>query len=182
MAEGFTTNLGLSQVPEIDQKKDPQLWNELYLMRAALKKLQAAVDSYTGVVGEEEIYWDQTIPSQFLTARRLARIYLQATEAINAGQLITITNSGGTPQAALTDGTVAKQCRAFAPAAVANGDWGEFFLFGANLNVVGLTPGATYYMSQTTNGGFTSVKPATNPQPIGFAVSPTCIWFNPTPL
>lgn len=44
----FSTNLGLSSLPEIDQKKDPEIYAELLRIRNALKVLQGVVDSLSG--------------------------------------------------------------------------------------------------------------------------------------
>lgn len=44
----FSTNLGLSALPEYDQKKDPALYGELTRIRNALRALQAALDQIGG--------------------------------------------------------------------------------------------------------------------------------------
>ena len=44
----YNTNLGLSALPEIDQKKDPEIYAELLRIRNALKVLQGAIDILSG--------------------------------------------------------------------------------------------------------------------------------------
>ena len=44
----YNTNLGLSALPEIDQKKNPEIYAELLRIRNALKVLQGAVDILSG--------------------------------------------------------------------------------------------------------------------------------------
>ena len=63
----FSTNLGLSSLPEMDQKKDPEIYAELLRIRNALKVLQSTIDVLAGgTVGQRltknsaadfDIYW-----------------------------------------------------------------------------------------------------------------------------
>lgn len=47
----FSTNLGLSALPEYPQAKDPEIYAELVRVRNALRVLQAAIDGIGGVGG-----------------------------------------------------------------------------------------------------------------------------------
>lgn len=47
----FSTNTGLSQLPEYDQKKDPALYGELTRLRNAIRVLQGAIDGVSGFGG-----------------------------------------------------------------------------------------------------------------------------------
>lgn len=53
----FSTNTGLSVIPEIDQKQYPTIWNDLMRVRNAINILQQAIDApgnvpAGGAVGE----------------------------------------------------------------------------------------------------------------------------------
>jgi hypothetical protein len=49
--QAFSLNLNLGVLPEIDAKKDGQLFNELSKIRGAIRNVAAALDSYTGNTG-----------------------------------------------------------------------------------------------------------------------------------
>lgn len=51
MATSFSTNTGLSALPEYEQEKDPSLYAELVRIRNALRVLQGAIDGLGGAGG-----------------------------------------------------------------------------------------------------------------------------------
>lgn len=51
MAQSFSTNTGLSALPEYDQSKDPAAYAELLRIRNAIQVLQAAIDGLGGAGG-----------------------------------------------------------------------------------------------------------------------------------
>lgn len=51
MATGFSTNTGLSALPEYDQARDPQVYAELVRIRNAFRVLQGAIDGISGFGG-----------------------------------------------------------------------------------------------------------------------------------
>lgn len=48
MANEFETNIGLSALPEIDQKQYPQIYAELVRIRNALHAIQGYLDTLAG--------------------------------------------------------------------------------------------------------------------------------------
>ena len=180
----YSTNLGLSVQPEIDQKQHPQIFLELFRIRTALKTLQGALDTYTGALSEDQKYWDQAKVYDTARVQNISRVYLVAGEDISVSQTVTITNVAGVPtvyKANATDAT--KPARAFCsvPAGVKSGAYGEFILLGVNPYFSGLTPGATYYLS-TTSGQITATAPSTAGnivQQTGYALDSKSLWFNP---
>jgi hypothetical protein len=180
----YSTNLGLSILPEIDQKQHPQIYLEFLRMRNALRALQGALDTYTGALSEDPTYWNQTQAYNTTRVQNISRIYAIAGEAISLSQQVNFYNNSGVltaRKANATDNT--KPARAFCsvPAGVAAGAYGEFILLGVNPYYSGLTPGATYYL-HTTSGQITSVAPVTVGnivQEIGWAIDSNNLWFNP---
>jgi len=179
----FSTNLGLSVLPELDQKAQPEVFAELLRMRNALRALQAALDNYTGALSVDTNYWDQTPPASSVQVQRISRVYVPATEAIAFGQATHLYNNAGTLSARLANATDAtRPCRAYCnvPAGVGIGEYGEFILLGL-LPVAGVTPGATYYLD-TTSGLIAAAAPGVVGnivQEIGFGLDDESIWFNP---
>lgn len=180
----YSTNLGLSVLPEIDQKQHPQIFLELSRIRTALKSLQGALDTYTGALGEDPKYWDQARVSDTTRIQNISRVYAVAGEDISLAQMVTFTNVAGVITAFLANATNAtKPTRAFCsvPSGVLSGAFGEFIICGVNPYYSGLTPAATYYL-HTTSGQISTTAPATVGnivQEIGYALSSTSLWFNP---
>lgn len=179
----FSTNLGLSILPEVDQKRDPETYSELLRMRNALRALQSALDQYTGALSVDKNYWDQTPPASSVLVQNISRVYVPATEAIAFGQATHLWNNAGTLSARLANATNnTRPCRAYCnvQGGVGIGEYGEFILLGL-LRVAGVTPGATYYLD-TVNGLITLAAPGVVGnivQEVGFGLDDTSIWFNP---
>jgi hypothetical protein len=101
-----------------------------------------------------------------------------AGEALNAGDIVYISNTGTVLKADAT--TPAKQARGYVLVAVANAAVATVFFDESNTAVTGLTPGATYYLSATP-GLVTATPPITTGQivqQIGFATSATSLHVN----
>lgn len=56
MATSFSTNVGLSALPEYPQNKDPELYAELVRLRNAIKVLQGALDGTPGYGGSTTLH------------------------------------------------------------------------------------------------------------------------------
>lgn len=179
-----STNLGLSVLPEIDQKQHPQIFLEFVRIRNALKTLQSALDVYTGALGEDPKYWNQTRVYDTTRVQNICRIYAQAGEDIALSQTVTFSDVSGVLTAYKANATNAsKPARAFCsvPSGVLSGAFGEFVLLGINPYYTGLTPGATYYL-HTTSGQIVGAAPGAAGnivQPVGYALSTKSLWFNP---
>lgn len=179
----FSTNLGLSILPEMESREQPTVYAEFLRIRNALRVLQSALDVYTGALSADINYWDQTPPSSSVRVQGVSRVYAITSEAIALGELVNLYNVAGTMtarKANATNGT--KPCRAYCSVngGVALGAYGEFILLGL-LRTTGVTPGATYYVG-TTGGLITGTAPAVVGnlvQEIGFGLDDESIWFNP---
>lgn len=181
----YSTNLGIGQAPDIDQAKYPTIYADLLRVRNAIRALQAALDTYTGALGEDPTYWDQVSSSSGVRLQNISRVYLEAGEPISYGASVHFYNVAGTLKARnanATDNT--KPCRAYCSVSggVSTGDFGEFILFGLHTGFVGLTPGDEYYLSAATPGGYAASAPGVVGnvvQKIGYALSDTVLFFEP---
>lgn len=178
MSKAWSTNINLSQTPEIDEKKDPKVYSELLRLRAAVLVLQDALDVYTGALGETDpTYYSQTPVTKFTRLQNISRVYLQTTEAIGAGKVVNLYNSGGVLKVRNATAAFSLTAHAYAISAVANGAWGEFFLMGV-VPSTGLTIGSTYYLANPS-GGISTSAGAPLSQKIGWAMSTTQLFFRP---
>jgi len=179
----YSTNLNLSSLPELDQKKDPAVYAELLRLRSAIRLLQSSLDTYTGALSTETAYRDQTAPTSSILVQNISRVYVEATEAIAYGAIVNIYDAGGM-KCRNANGTAAgKLCRAFCndSIGVGIGDFAELILMGV-LPVAGVTPGADYFMS-IVSGLISPTIPfvAGNIiQCVGFGLDANSIWFNPS--
>lgn len=176
-AQKFSTNTGLSATPEVNQNTDPQLYGESLKLRGGIRSLQGALDAYTGVLGEDPDFWSTLSPEQWILLQNHTRVYCKATVAIGAGQIVNLYNNAGLLEARLADAATPQYARAYATAAVSAGVFGEFRLMGV-VTITGLTPGAIYYLANTA--GLVAAAAGTNPQMVGWALSSTKLFFNPT--
>lgn len=178
MGQKYSTNLGLAPFPELNQAKYPDIFIDSTRVRQAFAVLQGAIDLYTGAKGPDPTYWSELDPMGYDRLNNLTRMYIQATENIAAGATVNFYNNSGTIAARNANATAAgKQCHAFSTGAVTSGSWGEFIRLGGCRLITGLTPGATYYQSNTD--GLISPTSGTIVQRIGFAISATEIIFQP---
>jgi hypothetical protein len=176
--QAYSTNLGLSSLPEIDQKQHPQIWADLKNIRNALKILQGALDSYTGATVPN--------PSDFSggTVGSMPGVFCVASEAIAYGNVVYLYDNGGVltaQKASAVDSTKPARALCVTPGGVAIGAIGQFVFQGTPACFSGVTRGTNYYLS-VTPGLITSVIPSGGTavaQLLGFGLSTTQIWFNP---
>lgn len=104
-----------------------------------------------------------------------------ASEALSAGDLVSVWNDAGTPKMRKADASAAgKPAMGFVLGAVANGATGTAYFEGSVTGLSGLT-GGQRYLSVTTPGGTQAAAPtAANQvvQKVGFATSATVMNFN----
>lgn len=154
-----STNLVLGLTPQIDEKKNPDIYAELLSVHNAIRALQSYLDGYTA-----------------------ARIVGTATASITKGSAINFFSSGGIicmRPANATNGT--KPCHGFAIENIAAGSSGEAQTIGINEFISGLLPGTVYYLS-TVDGLITSVPPGAAGnliQEIGLAFGVNSLLYRP---
>ena len=150
----LSMNLGITQVPET---QDQKLFPELLRIYNALNIVASALDSYTGALPPPPSTWSALTPVDTIQTQRTQRLYLQFSESVGAGELVTIWNDAGTPKAKKAGGNPwAGDTRGFATASVTAGAFGEIVLGGLDIYISGLTPGVTYYTSNSVAGAMTA--------------------------
>lgn len=104
---------------------------------------------------------------------------LVASEALAAGDWISVWNDTGTAKMRKADATVAgKEADGFVLAAVTSGASGTAYFEGTNTQVTGQTPGAVYLQTTAGTGGATIPSASGNVvQRLGTAVSATAVNF-----
>jgi predicted RecA/RadA family phage recombinase len=181
----YSTNLGLSILPEIDQAQYPGIYLECFRLRNALRILQSTLDTYTGALSEDSKYWDQVQPTSSSRVQNISKVYAITSESINPGNVVNFYSNSGVLTARKANATdITKPARAYcsSPSAVSSGAYGEFVLLGMCPYITGLTPGAPYYLSATA-GLITATAPSGSGnavQPIGYAINSSNLWFNPS--
>lgn len=178
-AQGFSTNTGISAIPDIDQSKYPDIYVDNLKLRNGIKILQGVLDTYTGALGEERSYWgQQQNPAAWNRLQNLTRTYGVASEAIPAGALVNFFNNGGVLGVRNANASAAgKPAHGWCTTSVAAGEAGEFCQQGTCFLIGGLTIGATYYLSNTN--GLVSSGAGTVAQRIGYAIGPNTLIIRP---
>ena len=154
MSFDVTTNLKL---PVVSNNPDNDSRQEMILTWNAIRNLALSMDDRTGAV------------------------FVTFTETATYGQLINLYNNSGVLNARLSDlSTSAKPVRGYCaePKGVLAGSTGLVLATGRILLRVGLTPGALYYGSNSPGG--LSISAGSVSQPVGFALSPTTLYLQPT--
>lgn len=184
MSQGLSFNLNLPIAPDT---KNPELFGELLKLYNSTKLLAAKMEEYLGLESEDSSLWESLSPVDTIRLHWHSRLYIKYTEDVSVGQVVTIYDDLGTPSVKLAGGaSYAGHARGFCSVVggVSAGDFGEVILFGLNPYHTGLAPGAIYYLSNTTAGQITATIPIETEDSIihavGFAVSSTCLFFNPT--
>lgn len=149
-------NLGLPQLPSIPESH-ADTYEELLRVYAAIQTL-------------------------LTEATQSTRVICTFDETVTAGQAVSFYTVAGTLRARLADATDnTRPCVGFSTYATSATATGEVQCTGLNINLSGLTPGALYYLSETS-GAITATKPVGAGkivQPIGWAISTTTLLFNP---
>ena len=111
-------------------------------------------------------------------------IDLEATEALAAGDLVNIFDDAGTAKARLADASdISTQANGFVISPILALATGTIFLEGTNDQLSGLTPGTTYFLSETP-GAITLTAPTTSTailQQVGRSHSATKLSFEAHP-
>lgn len=178
MTQQFSTNTGIAATPEFSQSQFPGIYLDSLRLRQGIKILQSVLDTYTGALGEEPTYWNQVGATSWNRLANLTRTYAQATEYIVAGAMVNFYSNAGVLAVRNANASAAgRQCHAFSNGIVNVGAYGEFIQQGICYLVGGLTPGITYYLSNTD--GLIANAAGTISQKIGYAMGPNILVFRP---
>jgi len=154
MSFDITSNLKL---PVVSANPDNAARQEMIQTWDAIRNLALSMDDRTGAV------------------------FVTFSETATYGQLVNLYNNSGVLNARLSNLTTsAKPVRGYCaePKGVLAGSTGLVLTAGRVLLLVGLTPGTLYYGSNSA--GAVSSSAGTVSQPIGFALSSTILYLQPT--
>jgi hypothetical protein len=177
--QGFSTNTGISAIPEFSQAQYPELYIDSLRLRTGIKILQSVIDTYSGALGEEQAFWgQQTNPANWHRMQNLNRTYGLASENISAGEVVNFWNNAGVLNVRKANASAAgKPCHAWCTTTITAGSYGEFITMGTCFLIGGLTIGSTYYLSNT--GGLLSAGAGTVAQKVGYAIGTSTLVFRP---
>lgn len=170
----ISVNLGLPTAPTTDDRK---LFDELLPIYTALRNIASALDSYTGTVPVSESYWSEA--GSQIRVNGIVKIYVKFYEAADVGATVSFIDVSGEMQVRKAlHGSY--RCHGFVSSNTAAGAYGEVTLLGQFPTFPDgtLTPGQTY--QQSTTAGVIMPYSGTSYQPIGFALSDTTLFFNPS--
>lgn len=105
-----------------------------------------------------------------------------AGEALSAGNLVYITNTGTVMKADASASNASKAAVGFVLSAVPNNSTASVYTDGYITGLTGLTAGARYYLSSSTPGEITSTPPSGSGhcvQFVGTALSSSVLQFHP---
>lgn len=175
---GRSSNLGLSPFPEFTENKYPDIFADSTRIRMAINALQTKMDQLTGALPLASAYQGMVGANKTVQLGNLTRFYANASQNINAGQMVNFHNVAGVLNARKAGASsLTTMCRAFCNTTVLAGAYGEFILMGVLPGLSSLVPGALIYLSDTA--GLISTTPGTNSQVLGYALSATELYFNP---
>lgn len=178
----WSVDLALGRTPEVD---DPKMFQELLKVYNALTNLAQALDFNVGASLPSQEEMAVLLANNSVLVGRQSRVFAKALEPIPAGAVVNLQWSGSFHQVSLANATngVERRARGFNPAAaVTTGQFMEVQLLGLCTAYGGLTVDTTYYTS-TTAGIITATPPNSGShliQPVGFAIHPNMIFFNPS--
>lgn len=180
--QAYSFNLGLDIVP-ISTDADPDGVQNFHRLYNAVKGVAIALDSAAGTISKPKEDWSTT-GIGYLRAQNLSRFYCLFSESVISGNMVSIWDNAGTPNARKAGGVglAGGLAAGFVLAPVTAGQYGEIFLSGANTAISGMTSGVYYDLSNTTAGLVSAGVASPNKQTLGIALTPTCLWFQPTPF
>lgn len=171
-----TINTGLPNTPD---PPDPAFFPEFTRVYNAIRNLTIAVDAYTGALAADPAYHSQTPISTTILSQNLQRVYVLFSDTVTYGQIINLYNNAGALNARLSSASTAKPGHAWCSTVggVTAGNWGEVMLGGLCTAIGSLTPGATYYLGNTS--GAIAPTAGTLSQKVGFALGASLLFWKP---
>lgn len=162
----FNLGIGANSTSNV---QDPEAASELLKLYNAVNILASKLDEYTGAISLNVIDRPYAPPSATNKAAQMTRLYKEATENLLANTIVNIYSLGC--RTALAGSRVA---HAIVLEDTLLGDYAPLSLLAVRPGFFGLTPGANYYLSNSTPGAITGTA---GTQRVGFAVSTTELAF-----
>ena len=168
----YSVNLGLSALPEVSQRENPQVYVEFLRVRNALNLILSSLDTYTGAVTPTSV----ATPVETTRVQNISKVWAKSGSAISAGQYVYLHDVAGSLTADLALAGVNPAWGFAVSSALAAGEQIQIAFYGVNPYFSGLTLAATYYLSAGTPGAITAVPTA---QLVGRALSATDLLSSP---
>jgi hypothetical protein len=175
MATDSKIILGLPNLPNDQLPKD--LYDDFKTIYNALNNLASGVSTFAGVDAPPQDEWSQSGPSRTILTGNLTRLYVPASVALVAGQIVNLFDNAGTLSARLASAAAASTMAhglvtdSVGPGGTASIQWLRSYVN----SIGGMTLGTVYWLSPTP-GAVQNVAPVavgTIAQPIGLAIAPT---------
>lgn len=163
-------NLNLSAVP--DTLVDPRTALAIQPLHYALHAMHKGVSQVTGTWQPSAAEFASIPPASSILTGNHRKIYMVATAAITAGQLVYITAAGMALSSANAAATLPQ---GWAVQSVANGAVGEFTLFEGLLGVAGAVMGTKYYAGNAA--GTVAAAAGVVPMLLGVGVAANLIYM-----
>ena len=176
---GFKSSINTG-LPNIPDPPDPAFFAEFARVYNAIRNIQLAVDSYTGMVPQDAAFYSQTPPTSTILNQNVQRFYVKFSETATYGATINLWNNAGIVNARLSSAAAAgKPVHAWCSTAggVTAGAYGEVMLGGLCTAIGGLTIGSTYYAGNTA--GTIASTVGTVAQKVGYAIGASLFIFKP---
>lgn len=167
--------LGLPNLPSDTIPKE--LYDDFKTLYNALNNLLDGVSRYAGIDAPPNNEWSQTAAFRTILMGNLTRLYVPASVALTAGQVVNLFNNAGVLSARLASASSASTSAhgvvtdAVAPGGTASIQWLRSYIN----SIGGMTIGTTYWLS-TVAGAVQNTPPVaagTIRQPIGLAYTAT---------
>ena len=175
MAYRSSINTGLPNIPD---PPEPEFFAEFTRVYNAIRNLTIAIDSYTGAIPAEAANFSQTPVTSSVISQNSLRVYVPFGVTIAFGQMVNLYNSGGLTARLAAANVGGLQAHGWCSIPATAGSYGEIMLGGLCRGVIGLTPGLTYYLSNTP--GAISATAGTVSQKLGYSLGASELFFQPT--
>lgn len=173
MAYKSSINTGLPNIPD---PPDPSFFAEFTRIYNAIRNLTIALDAYTGSLTPAPSEFSGTAANTSLLVGNQTKVYVESTETITVGKCVNLYDSSGLKARLSNAGVSGKRVHGWC-SAVGTAGWIEVRLLGLASVFIGLTPGTTYYASNTA--GAISTTAGSVPQKLGYAISSSQLFFRP---
>lgn len=172
---------GFPQFP--DDNLESKLYNALMPVYLAIQNLNSQYGLYTGVDSYPPEDWSQLNNTDAYTGWTAKKGYFQANEDLTAGHLVRLVASGAGVRVMKAIATSAPNMAiGIANATVFADQFVEVLMWEGVTGLIGsMTPGTPYYLSASSAGFITNVRPAASTniiQCIGVALSASKLLFN----
>lgn len=180
----YYSNVNFNVPQSAPSNLPPEVQAALEPLYVALQQMIYTFNNNCGVSSQNPADWTLFAGNPFtVLASNMGRMYVRASEAIQAGAMCSFHDVSGELQvrnANATDNT--KPCQGFCNVSggIAAGNVGEIIIGSGLCPISGLTRGQSFWLS-TSNGQITAGRPSAGgniEQYVGFALSDTILFFN----